>query len=344
MKKIRTFLLASTVIFFTACGGGASSLKPLVGDCCNNGAQKKVSKNIYIGHFVLTDKKNIDGIFGKCEESGGNIEEVKFKETLDLIVREEMLRRLSTVSDNVKLVDAKPDNFKEGTDIYIDGHIDRAWINQKFPSSAVSTFNYTNTYELSIKSMINNKPILDNFTGKLHLKLLDYSNENNLAIMNAINLYSLIFGGFHISGDGGSEVGKTIDHKLYINDNLLADFIYFQYIDIGITNDYKVAIKGKVYGKNKQVLDDAASGGGRVYDNVYAPFSLNNNTATVSNFINDFNDGDSYLTKQQIKAGSSSRNLDNTKYYDVFRLYTTTSGILQYMINEHIDNIIDEIN
>jgi hypothetical protein len=39
----------------------------------------------------------------------------------------------------------------------------------------------------------------------------------------------------------------------------------------------------------------------------------------------------------------NSRNLNNTKYYDIFRLYTTTSGILQYMINEHIDNIINKI-
>jgi len=37
-------------------------------------------------------------------------------------------------------VDAKPDNFKERTDIYIDGYINRAWINQKFPSSAISFY------------------------------------------------------------------------------------------------------------------------------------------------------------------------------------------------------------
>lgn len=39
-----------------------------------------------------------------------------------------------------------------------------------------------------------------------------------------------------------------------------------------------------------------------------------------------------------------TRNMENTKYYDVFRLYSTNSGILQYMSNLHIDKIIDEIN
>lgn len=40
----------------------------------------------------------------------------------------------------------------------------------------------------------------------------------------------------------------------------------------------------------------------------------------------------------------TTRNIETTKYYDVFRLYSTNSGILQYMSNVHIDNIIDEIN
>ena len=40
----------------------------------------------------------------------------------------------------------------------------------------------------------------------------------------------------------------------------------------------------------------------------------------------------------------TAKNIENTKYYDIFRLYSTNSGILQYMTNVHIDNIIDEIN
>jgi len=38
------------------------------------------------------------------------------------------------------------------------------------------------------------------------------------------------------------------------------------------------------------------------------------------------------------------RNVQNTKYYDVFKQYTSVSGVIQLLINQHIDNVINKLD
>ena len=172
----------------------------------------------------------------------------------------------------------------------------------------------------------------------------------------------------------GSETSQLIKHRLTINNEVIADFDYFQFLENPIANfttDYNLAIQGDIYGKYPQKLNDNSSGNVNkftIYNMPYSYISPNLNTSPGYNFF--ANTGiETYLSKSEIKkikekydlekkeydecakdksneecVKPTSRNIETTKYYDIFRLYSTNSGILQYMTNVHIDNIIDEIN
>lgn len=57
----------------------------------------------------------------------------------------------------------------------------------------------------------------------------------------------------------GSETSQLIKHRLTINNEVIADFDYFQFLENPIgnfTTDYNLAIHGDIYGKYPQKLND----------------------------------------------------------------------------------------
>ena len=174
-------------------------------------------------------------------------------------------------------------------------------------------------------------------------------------------------------GDG-SEESQLIKHRLIINNQVIADFDYFQFLENPIANfttDYNLVIHGDIYGKYPQKLNDNSRGNVHkfeIYNMPYSYISPNLNTSPGYNFYGN-DTFEKYLSKSELKKikenydlekkeydecaknksnenciKPTAKNIENTKYYDIFRLYSTNSGILQYMTNVHIDNIIDEIN
>jgi hypothetical protein len=61
-------IILSIFIVLITIGCSSKDLKPLVEDCCIGAIDKKIDKNIYIGHFELMDIKNKAGIYGRLEK------------------------------------------------------------------------------------------------------------------------------------------------------------------------------------------------------------------------------------------------------------------------------------
>lgn len=358
-KKNSLVILAILITFLLTGCSRKTTIEPLVQNCCENKSIIKTNKKIYIGNFTLKNTNNIKNIYG-TRSIKSNSEDIMFEENYGDIVRNELYKKLQGISSNVQLVSQKPNSFNENDSIYIEGNIEKIWINQQVPIRQTK-FNTNSIFNFKINSTVNGKPISDNFDAKLELI------TQNIKIDE--RYWTLL-----LTWYDGSEVSQLIKHRLTINNEVIADFDYFQFLENPIANfttDYNLAIHGDIYGKYPQKLNDNSRGNVNkftIYNMPYSYISPNLNTSPGYNFF--ANTGiETYLSKSEIKkikekydlekkeydecakdksneecVKPTSRNIETTKYYDIFRLYSTNSGILQYMTNVHIDNIIDEIN
>lgn len=361
MKKNGLTILAIVIILLLTGCSRKTTIEPLVQNCCENETHVKTDKKIYIGNFTLKDVNNTKNIYG-TRIIKADSEDIMFEESYNEIFRNELFKKLQKVSNDVQMVNQKPNSFNENDSIYIEGNIEKIWINQQVPIRQTK-FNTNSIFNFKINSTVNGKPISDNFDAKLELIV------QNIQI--ARRYWTILLNTF---GDG-SETSQLIKHRLIINNEVIADFDYFQFLENPIANfttDYNLAIHGDIYGKYPQKLNDNSRGNVNkftIYNMPYSYFSPNLNTSPGYNFFT--NAGiETYLSKSEIKKikeeynlqkkeyeecdknkktnedciKPTTRNIETTKYYDIFRLYSTNSGILQYMSNMHIDNIIDEIN
>jgi hypothetical protein len=360
MKKNSLVILAILITFLLTGCSRKTTIEPLVENCCENKSIIKTNKKIYIGNFTLKNPNNIKNIYG-TRSIKSNSEDIMFEENYGDIVRNELYKKLQGISSNVQLVSQKPNSFNENDSIYIEGNIEKIWINQEIPIRQTK-FNTTSIFDFKINSTMNGKPISDNFDAKLELIV------QNIQI--AKRYWTILLNTF---GDG-SEESQLIKHRLIINNQVIADFDYFQFLENPIANfttDYNLAIHGDIYGKYPQKLNDNSRGNVHkfeIYNMPYSYISPNLNTSPGYNFYGN-DTFEKYLSKSELKKikenydlekkeydecaknksnenciKPTAKNIENTKYYDIFRLYSTNSGILQYMTNVHIDNIIDEIN
>lgn len=362
-KSLSIIFIGISILLFSGCVSKKTTIKPLISDCCLNSHNLLIDKRIFIGNFTLKNEKNLIKIYGK-QTIGIDIETITFKESINTIVKEELYRRLSKISNKIKLVDKKPNNFNSKNDIFINGSIDKFWVNQQVPQRGTK-FNVKSILYFKIITNVNDEIINNIFNAKLNIFVKDIERSSRIWARLLFNYWV-----------DASETKQRIIHTLHINDNLIADFTYYQFFEnafANFTTDYKVAIEGNIYGKNPQKLNDIAEGNTNKFETfnyLYSYLSPNLNTSPGYNFYGD-GTYEKYLSKNEISkirknklidkqkynkcildkevmnnnecTQANSRNLDNTKYYDIFRLYATTSGILQYMINEHIDNIIEKI-
>lgn len=360
MKKNSLVILAILITFLLTGCSRKTTIEPLVQNCCENKSIIKTNKKIFIGNFTLKNPNNIKNIYG-TRSIKSNSEDIMFEENYGDIVRNELYKKLQGISSNVQLVSQKPNSFNENDSIYIEGNIEKIWINQEIPIRQTK-FNTTSIFDFKINSTMNGKPISDNFDAKLELIV------QNIQI--AKRYWTILLNTF---GDG-SEESQLIKHRLIINNQVIADFDYFQFLENPIANfttDYNLAIHGDIYGKYPQKLNDNSRGNVHkfeIYNMPYSYISPNLNTSPGYNFYGN-DTFEKYLSKSELKKikenydlekkeydecaknksnenciKPTAKNIENTKYYDIFRLYSTNSGILQYMTNVHIDNIIDEIN
>ena len=359
-KKNSLVILAILItLLFSGCSR-KTTIEPLVENCCENKSIIKTNKKIYIGNFTLKNTNNIKNIYG-TRSIKSNQEDIMFEENYGDIVRNELYKKLQGISSNVQLVSQKPNSFNENDSIYIEGNIEKIWINQQVPIRQTK-FNTNSIFNFKINSTVNGKPISDNFDAKLELIV------QNIQI--AKRYWTILLNTF---GDG-SEESQLIKHRLIINNQVIADFDYFQFLENPIANfttDYNLVIHGDIYGKYPQKLNDNSRGNVHkfeIYNMPYSYISPNLNTSPGYNFYGN-DTFEKYLSKSELKKikenydlekkeydecaknksnenciKPTAKNIENTKYYDIFRLYSTNSGILQYMTNVHIDNIIDEIN
>jgi len=359
-KKNSLVILAILITFLLTGCSRKTTIEPLVENCCENKSIIKTNKKIYIGNFTLKNPNNIKNIYG-TRSIKSNSEDIMFEENYGDIVRNELYKKLQGISSNVQLVSQKPNSFNENDSIYIEGNIEKIWINQQVPIRQTK-FNTNSIFNFKINSTVNGKPISDNFDAKLELIV------QNIQI--AKRYWTILLNTF---GDG-SEESQLIKHRLIINNQVIADFDYFQFLENPIANfttDYNLVIHGDIYGKYPQKLNDNSRGNVHkfeIYNMPYSYISPNLNTSPGYNFYGN-DTFEKYLSKSELKKikenydlekkeydecaknksnenciKPTAKNIENTKYYDIFRLYSTNSGILQYMTNVHIDNIIDEIN
>lgn len=355
-KNSLSFVLILIILIFTGCSN-KTTIEPLVSNCCENGSDIKTNKKIFVGNFTLKDANNIKNIYGS-RVIKSDFEDIIFKESYNDIVRRELFKKLQKISKNVHLVNQKPNSLNENDSVYIEGYIEKIWIKQQVPIIKTK-FNTNSVFDFKITSIVNEKLISDDFNAKLELIVQDIQVENR-QWTRLLNTF----------GDG-SEVAQNIKHRLNINNELIADFDYFQFLESQIANfttDYEVIIKGNIYGKYPQVLDDTSKGNVNkfeIYDMAYSYFSPNLNTSSGYNFgfentcqkkklkklvktmnykKKDYDECEKNKILNEDCMSPITRNIETTKYYDIFRLYTTNSGILQYISNIHIDKIISEIN
>ena len=374
IKKITTLVATAIIIFsFSGCAEVQNSLQPLIQTCCVDKAPKQIEKKIFIGKYSLSNNQNKEGTFGNRKlYLSDKLEPITFQESFDFIVRNELLRRLSKVSKNVILVDEKPKDLANN-DIYIEGNVNNLWIEQQYVNYNTDTFDFTNLYKLNLESILNNQEIKDTFDSKLKLKSQPTNITRNTSGVIMAVLFNLHAFNEAVRGD----IAKLINHELYINNKKIANIDYSQFLESGVgrfTTDYSVAIKADIYGKNPQIINDSNQGNVnkfQILDMPYTYISPNLNTSSGYTYAgsstfefykskeqlakleeefviakNEYNkclNGRANILENKKCDEPTQKNIGNSKYYDIFRQYTTTSGILQYMINEHIDNIIEKI-
>lgn len=291
MKKNSLVILAILITFLLTGCSRKTTIEPLVQNCCENKSIIKTNKKIFIGNFTLKNPNNIKNIYG-TRSIKSNSEDIMFEENYGDIVRNELYKKLQGISSNVQLVSQKPNSFNENDSIYIEGNIEKIWINQQVPIRQTK-FNTNSIFNFKINSTVNGKPISDNFDAKLELI------TQNIKIDE--RYWTLLF-----TWDDGSEVSQLIKHRLTINNEVIADFDYFQFLENPIgnfTTDYNLAIHGDIYGKYPQKLNDNSRGNVNkftIYNMPYSYISPNLNTSPGYNFyLNDT--FEKYLSKSEIK-------------------------------------------
>ena len=174
------------------------------------------------------------------------------------------------------MVSQKTNSFNENDSIYIEGNIEKIWINQQVPIRQTK-FNTNSIFNFKINSTVNGKPISDNFDAKLELI------TQNIKIDE--RYWTLL-----LTWYDGSEVSQLIKHRLTINNEVIADFDYFQFLENPIANfttDYNLVIHGDIYGKYPQKLNDNSRGNVHkfeIYNMPYSYISPNLNTSPGYNF------------------------------------------------------------
>jgi len=358
------------IIFFGGCEKQIA-LKPFISTCCMQNSTQLINKTIYIGHFALTNKNNQMGVFGnKSFVTGKEIENIEFEENIDVIIREELLKRLSQIYKTVVFVDTKP-SVLDSDNIYIYGELKNLWILQKYVNIYSKKFNFTNVYNFNIESMVNDESIKDNFNANLEISSNIVNQKSNISGVVMAALFN-----FHALDEAiNGDVGQAITHKLYINNKLISDIFYYQFLESGVgrfTTDYKVVLQANIFGKYPQKIEDSSSGNVNkfeIWNMAYSYLSPNLNASPGYNYVGGgtFNLYKSKEQLEQLKQENviaqkkyekciltnsvfsqecnkpNKENSENKKYYDIFRQYTTTSGILQYLIHEHIDNVVQEL-
>lgn len=357
-------------------------LKPMVPNYGLKVNDVKIKKKIYIG--IYEDKINqlnpTLASYGKLmpyKNFYPYSENIKFAETLNEIVQSELQRRLLNKYTDVELVRLKPKDLKSD-EIFIDGNITNLNINQYYVKSSIKAFDIKNEYKFKISSNVNNIAVHDSFDTNLNMVSKVLKDQINTSGM----VLALLFDFNQI--DGRHDYGQLIDHKLIVNNQLIADIQYYHYLQDGVGHfkvDYEEGLVANIFGKYPQKIKDKESDsvfkhnaygkqylyfsggfdpfGSPTYNNGWlnsekwynkSPYYTNADVERIKNELDVYNKCLDYnhlnfMNKKECPSAPYPENISdiNIKYYDIFRQYTTTSGILQYMINEHIDNIIKEI-
>ena len=215
-KKNSLVILAILITFLLTGCFRKTTIEPLVQNCCENKSIIKTNKKIFIGNFTLKNPNNIKNIYG-TRSIKSNSEDIMFEENYGDIVRNELYKKLQGISSNVQLVSQKPNSFNENDSIYIEGNIEKIWINQQVPIRQTK-FNTNSIFNFKINSTVNGKPISDNFDAKLELI------TQNIKIDE--RYWTLL-----LTWYDGSEVSQLIKHRLTINNEVIADFDYFQFLE-----------------------------------------------------------------------------------------------------------------
>ena len=171
-KKNSLVILAILITFLLTGCSRKTTIEPLVQNCCENKSIIKTNKKIFIGNFTLKNPNNIKNIYG-TRSIKSNSEDIMFEENYGDIVRNELYKKLQGISSNVQLVSQKPNSFNENDSIYIEGNIEKIWINQQVPIRQTK-FNTNSIFNFKINSTVNGKPISDNFDAKLELNNSKY--------------------------------------------------------------------------------------------------------------------------------------------------------------------------
>ncbi|MBT4646713.1 hypothetical protein HOC11_00445 [archaeon] len=370
------------VLLFVGCSN--YNLKPLVEDCCISKIDNKIDKNIYIGHFELVGSKNKNGIYGNLkkidmEDDDEEIEDIKLSENIDELIRSEIFRRFKGVFTNVNLVESKPEKFIEEKDIFINGKIEGLWFTN-IEAKHVTTgwtevkikTNTENRYILEIASSFNNNLINDKIKVKYFNKL------NYIMDPSAGDVTLGVFAALLSRGSTNGEILIDTESRLDIDNNLIMSMKYDLYSSQSWFNPiFKQNLKATIFDENSKIIDkiDAQSDGNIFKKPPYIYFKQPSTgphhaiSGNINSFFNKFRPFREYKTKSQIKSIPKKNeetnercgkmtpferernalkcrieNILNTEYYDLFRQYTTNSGIIQLMINRHIDNVIAKIS
>jgi len=354
-KSILIFCIG--IILFNGCSR-KHNLKPLVENCCETKQSNKIKSKIYIGTYKLTDSENKKNNFGLSivgEEN--NKEQVKFSDSITEIFRNELKRRLKLITTKeIRFVDKKPKKLTPN-DIYIYGYIKKILINQHVKYKGA--FILKNTYLLNISTNINNKNLEDKLLGKLYVQNYNGKEDHTSAILVGLFINPMAF--------GNPDVQSNLIYKFELNNQKVAEIKYSHFSEpIGFKKPFEAIFNATIYNKNGTTSNYSDSIKGWGFDMMrqgnikYAFLSGNNLNAFIP--VGPTVPGTpTYMTKSKIKKINDCYNTkkieinescnsviwqetNNTQFFDIFRLYTTTTGILQYMLNEHIDNIINTIN
>lgn len=180
------------------------------------------------------------------------------------------------------------------------------------------------------------------------------------------------------------DIGTNIIYQLSIDSESIANIQYYYWKEDAVAGDRKYKISANILQKDnvtniKDLYEDTISIN-TFNKTVYPGFHYNSfNSLLVSPYFlkypvhNSNNHGfpeKNYLTKTEIEQVKNDklkylkcrsecnplnpnecdekcpeiRNIENTKYYDIFKQYTSVSGVIQLMINKHIDNVIKKLN
>lgn len=356
------------------------NLKPMIEDCCVSNQTHKTSKKILVGQFKLIDEKNKKNVFGSWKGQKEGIEEIKLKESLNDILRNEYLRRLKHIAKDVQLVDRKPKALEDNT-IFIEGYVDIFWLDNSMELintkkgfiSGKTGFVYNNTYLLDITTNINSRNVKDTI-------IAEYNNKGSFSISDdsskvSAGVFGVIFGGFVPGTSMRGFTSMKSHRKLSMNETLIADVKYDLDSSIPMfgAKVIKEELTANIYNKDsiliKAITDKTSLEDEKSLPFMYATINIG---GAIEPYVPWISWDKDYKTKSEIKLNKeiakvrrkndalSNKNksihseLDDeddsdyeyydgyshAKYHDLFRLYTSNSGITQYMINYHIDNLI----